>query len=522
VKWPVARWGHSCVYLDDETVLMVGGEMQHKSSLSIWLFSKKANILNWKNLEVPESVAQRYCHSISVWKTSPNNFNIMIFGGCLGSTIVDDACMIKICYNGRNYWSIIDILDDPFGKTPKSLLPTSEAALLQKLKHLGIDYEVRLKEEKEKKEKLEKQHQLEEKKLIKQQQLEHQLKEDNLIEQHQSAIQAYEENIRAQEEKIRAQDEKIQTQKEKIRTQKEKIRTQKEKIQTQEEKIQELKPQLCEAISIAQQLNDENQQLTKQIERSAWLFEKHELQMTDEVLERGRWDTVSVANFRGTEVAAKCLHGITISDYNRKTFIQEMQLSAELHHPNVLQFIGAIYGDNNSPIILTELMETNLRKVIQTSRLSNPQIKKISQDICKGLNYIHCWKPAPIIHKDISSSNVLLERAGPDQWKAKVSDCGSVNILSLVVVNPVSPIYSAPEAVNPDEHSPAMDVYSFGILLMEMTLSKQPLGKADSRETQADTIEHSQFKTIVQRCIQREYHLRPTIYKVLHVFTTKL
>ena len=188
--------------------------------------------------------------------------------------------------------------------------------------------------------------------------------------------------------------------------------------------------------------------------------------MTEQILGRGGWGEVKVATFRGLHVAAKCLHELIISQYNISVFAREMSIAAKVRHPNLLQFIGATRV--GSPIILCELMPTSLRKELETGPLTRPQIVKVSQDVSSALNYLHLWKPHPILHRDVSSPNVLLEPSGSGQWKGKLSDYGSANLaqnISSASVGPGNPFYSAPEAQFPDNHSPAMDVYSFGVLL---------------------------------------------------------
>ena len=84
-------------------------------------------------------------------------------------------------------------------------------------------------------------------------------------------------------------------------------------------------------------------------------------------------------------------------------------------------------------------------------------------------------RPTPLIHRDVSSANVLLEPQPNDRWKAKVSDYGSVNLLeNLRTVGPGNPVYAAPEASIPPLQSPKMDIFSFGILLVEMCTARFP------------------------------------------------
>ena len=104
-----------------------------------------------------------------------------------------------------------------------------------------------------------------------------------------------------------------------------------------------------------------------------------------------------------------------------------MEIASKCHHPHLLQFIGAT-NDEESPLFLTELMENNLRTLLEQRQLSEREIRAISLDVARGLNDLHHKKPVPIIHRDISNANVLLWRQG-DQWRGKVSDYGPANFM---------------------------------------------------------------------------------------------
>ena len=137
-----------------------------------------------------------------------------------------------------------------------------------------------------------------------------------------------------------------------------------------------------------------------------------------------------------------------------------MKISSTIHHPNIVQFIGATRTD--IPILLYELMPTSLYKRLQNDQsLTRGQIISICRNISSALCYLHLWRPDPIIHRDISSPNVLLEPQGSDEIRAKLSDFGSANLqlrVSTASVVPGNPAYSAPEAKFPDDHSPSMDI----------------------------------------------------------------
>ncbi|XP_011407187.1 PREDICTED: seven transmembrane domain-containing tyrosine-protein kinase 1-like [Amphimedon queenslandica] len=149
-----------------------------------------------------------------------------------------------------------------------------------------------------------------------------------------------------------------------------------------------------------------------------------------------------------------------------------MNIASKICRPNLLQFLGATTEGN--PIILTELMPTSLRKELETGGLAYHAVLNISLDVACALNYLHLFKPHPILHRDVSSANVLLQPM-IGGWRAKVSDYGRVSLQPLArTCNPGNPVYSAPEAVNPRQHSPAMDVFSYGVCLIEMVLCQFP------------------------------------------------
>ena len=289
-------------------------------------------------------------------------------------------------------------------------------------------------------------------------------------------------------------------------------------LQQLREREQNLQQQLQQAQQESQERERRLQQQLRERDRqereSSWVVHRNDVIMTDKVLGRGGWGEVRVAHFHGLDVAAKVLHDTIISDYNVSLFAREMNIASKIRHPNLLQFIGATTEGN--PIILTELMPTSLRKELESGGLAYPAILSISVDVACALNYLHLFKPHPILHRDVSSANVLLQPMGGGHgWRAKVSDYGSANLQPLIgrTTNPGNPVYSAPEAANPREHSPAMDVFSYGVLLIEMISRRIPL--PGEREGLINNIRRAPFKSLVQRCLIVEYKQRPTMADII-------
>ena len=231
-----------------------------------------------------------------------------------------------------------------------------------------------------------------------------------------------------------------------------------------------------------------------------WVVRREEIELTGPELGRGAWATVSVAKFRGAQVAVKRIHNQLVSRHNIHLFRREMNMAAKLRHPNLVQFIGAtVEGDM---MIVMEFITTSLRRQLQNEEYFQPKfVKSISLDVARALSYLHQMKPDPIVHRDISSANVLLEPLlPPNLWRAKVTDYGSVNLVrQLNTENPGGPAYAAPEAINPHLQSPKMDIYSFGALVLEMLTGHLP--SPEDRPELLCQVHHEQLLRLIRRCL---------------------
>ena len=174
--------------------------------------------------------------------------------------------------------------------------------------------------------------------------------------------------------------------------------------------------------------------------------------VSKEVLGRGAWGAVYTGDFYGTKVAVKEFHEIILSPYNLQILQREIKIASQCRHPNLLQFICATKSHQDHLLIVTELMDKALRTVIEQharegSQLKYREVKSISLDVARGLNYLHLKTPNPIIHRDVSSANVLLWIENDVIRRAKISDYGSANFMQVCNTgNPGAALYAAPEA----------------------------------------------------------------------------
>ena len=175
-----------------------------------------------------------------------------------------------------------------------------------------------------------------------------------------------------------------------------------------------------------------------------WVISRDNIQLTDKSLGVGGWGEVFEGRYCGCSVAVKRIHEAINSPHNQSLFQREIDIASRCRHPCLLQFIGAT-NDEEIPLFVTELMESNLRELLGQRPLSRKEITVISLDVARALNYLHQKKPFPIFHRDVSSGNVLLWRQG-DQWRGKVSDYGSAKFEEqFMSIGPGCFAYSAPE-----------------------------------------------------------------------------
>ena len=211
------------------------------------------------------------------------------------------------------------------------------------------------------------------------------------------------------------------------------------------EKDQEVNELELSLSSAQQTINDLQRQ-----EECDWVISRDEIQMTNKCLGRGGWGSVYEGVYCGCTVAVKKMHDLILSPHKIRLFEREMNIASKCCHPHLLQFIGAT-NDNGNALFITELMEESLRSLLEQRKLSETEIRTISLDVARALNYLHQKKPEPIIHRDVSSANVLLWRQG-DQWRGKVSDYGTANFMQQTMTEfPGAMIYSAPEAVTSNQ-----------------------------------------------------------------------
>jgi serine/threonine protein kinase len=202
----------------------------------------------------------------------------------------------------------------------------------------------------------------------------------------------------------------------------------------------------------------------------------------DQRLGSGAYGVVCKAKCDLLPCAAKLLHPTFLMSGNfvLDKFKQECSFLASLKHPHIVQFLGIHTEPSSGQLaLLLELMDGNLTSLLQRyqsidQKLPYHTLINISHDVSLALQYLHS---NGIIHRDLSSNNVLLL----GECRAKITDFGmsrytqSSSTMSSLTQVPGCPLYMPPEAwVTPPIYSEKLDVFSLGVLLVQMITCRQP------------------------------------------------
>ena len=158
-----------------------------------------------------------------------------------------------------------------------------------------------------------------------------------------------------------------------------------------------------------------------------------------------------------------------------KDLEHEIDILKSVRHPNIIAFHDAWYQKNEF-VFITELMTSGtLREYIRKLSLPNNKIvKRWSRQILKGLVYLHGYNP-PIIHRDIKCDNIFINGA---HGEVKIGDMGTAEMKmgkKYTIIG--TPEFMAPEMYEEQGYSEKVDIYAFGMCLLEMATGEYPYGE---------------------------------------------
>ncbi|KAH9610604.1 hypothetical protein KSS87_009849 [Heliosperma pusillum] len=254
----------------------------------------------------------------------------------------------------------------------------------------------------------------------------------------------------------------------------------------------------------------DNKQRGTNFKRNGGLLLQQQISSTEGVVEKAKLFTVSelevaTGNFnqdkiigqggQGTVYKGMLADGKIVAVKKSKKvdkaqltpFINEVVILSQINHRNVVKLLGCCL-ETDVPLLVYEFipngtLSERIHNSSEDSRISWQMRMQIASESAGAIAYLHSACSAPIYHRDIKSSNILLD----EKYRAKVSDFGISRTIMIDQTHLSTQVagtfgYFDPEYFLSTQFTDKSDVYSFGVVLVELLTSRRPISPDEFQE----------------------------------------
>ncbi|XP_021771624.1 wall-associated receptor kinase-like 3 [Chenopodium quinoa] len=217
----------------------------------------------------------------------------------------------------------------------------------------------------------------------------------------------------------------------------------------------------------------------------------------DRVLGQGGQGTVYKGMLKnGQVIAVKRSRALEESQW--KQFINEVILLSQIKHRHVVKILGCCLEDDKPLVVYEFICNGTLLEHIHKSIFTWEMRLRIAFETASAISYLHSEFSTPIYHRDIKSSNVLLD----DKFGAKLSDFGISRAVSVEQTHVTTCIqgtfgYLDPEYFFSSQYSEKSDVYSFGVILVELLTGEKPIRTPILVDKEEDTEDDEELSLVI-------------------------